>query len=519
MGNPDWFKAVDPPLALKNVMSEYHGDWHKDPWQWPEYDYILKHAPEILVDWLNGDGCTEVSPILVPKENWGTRPAVVLDLVDRLGYQALIDKNSVKLIGDMAPNVFGWRLIPGEPEPGIYAHDNIQWENYRGHLASAASNFESALRTDIVSCFASMHSDMVMDEAFSRASNSTLIKRVESFLAGFGKLATRGGLPQRARPSSVLANMVMRHFDDVLEGYASPIPDHRLQLLGEHRKNPRTSFVRWMDDIWLFGNDPGQIRRAQLDLQSTADSLGLHLNSSKTDLLEGEDVFKVAMEVELSAVDDGLLKNDPTPLEQLIELVLASPGTAGRTRVKFMTVRMANHNVSIRTRDFLDLAVQMPHCSDALARYFTKRFQTPELQEWFLDSVRGSWNHLQWPQAQYLGMFPSSPPASQDIQAYAAERIDDPRTELPLLAVCAQRLAEWNPGSARAVISEAVGSRTNPNERRVLSLAALQAGDSASRVRSWLKQHDANRPTLAMLEHGHFKAPKVSSAYMTRGPA
>ncbi len=445
------------------------------------------------------------------------RPAVVLDLVDRLCYQALVDRHSVGLIGDLSPSVYGWRLVPGKPEQGKYSQDSLQWDNYRSHLEDAAGWYNAALRTDIVSCFASLDPTVVLDEVSTRVGKNALIDRLASFLGGFDRLAARSGLPQRARPSSVLANMVLRHFDDVLAGYAEEIP--HLEIFGEEPPTARMSYVRWMDDMWLFGDDASSMRRAQLELQRVAEGLGLHLNSSKTEVLEGSDVSTVAMELELSAIDTGLKTLDLGPLEELIDQVVEAPDTAGRTKVKFMVGRMLKNDVTYREQDLLFAAKRMPHCADSLAVYFRARFIPDGLQEWFLSGVSDSWNLLQWPQAQYFGMFDSSKPPVDKLLEFAETTINDMNAELPVLAVSAQRLAAWSPARARNAISSSITNRVNPNERRVLSLAALSAGESKYMVRKWLKQEDGNAPTLAMLDKEAFHAPKVNPVYLAAGPS
>jgi hypothetical protein len=514
MPAPDWFSILDIDLAFKNVQLEFYGDWHKDPWSWPEYPFLLTKDRDLIKNRLNGSGCERPSLISVPKENWGIRPAVVLDLLDRLCYQAIVDRHSVDMIGDLSTSVYGWRLIPDEPKAGLYAHDSMQWDNYRAHINDAASWYDAALKTDIVSCFASLSPSVVLDEVSSRAGKAMPLDRLGSFLEGFDRISARSGLPQRARPSSVLANMMLRHFDDVLTDYASEIPD--ILLPGERLK---LSYVRWMDDMWLFGDDASKMRKAQLELQRVALDLGLHLNSSKTEVLEGDDTYSVAMELELSAVDTGLKSDDSHPLEELIERVLDSPDTAGRTQVKFMVSRMIKNNIHYRVDDLLRASGRMPHCADTLSAYFGSRYVAEGLQDWFLGEVSGAWALLQWPEAQYFGMFDSSVTPNENLLAYSEQRLDHMNTELPLLALAAQRLASWDPGRARSAISSALEHRTNPQEIRVLALAALTAGESKYMVRKWLKQEDANAPTLHMLEEYKFAAPKVSAKYATGGPA
>ena len=64
--------------------------------------------------------------------------------------------------------------------------------------------------------------------------------------------------------------------------------------------------------MWLFGRDPGRLRRAQLEIQDALRELGLNMNSGKTRLLGGEDVPLAIQQREHSAVDDGLSGDEPT---------------------------------------------------------------------------------------------------------------------------------------------------------------------------------------------------------------
>ena len=515
MARGNLLNALDLKQAHENLKHEYRGDWYKDPWAWPEYDFLLSKGQDLIMSWLAGSGSRSPSLVDVPKENWGVRPAVVLDLLDRLCYQALVDRESVGLIGDMSPSAYGWRLPPNNPSAGHYARDSLQWDNYRSHVREAGEWYGAALRTDIVSCFASLDPGLVMDAVESRSSKTKLVERLASFLQGFNR-TSRSGLPQRSRASSVLANLILRHFDDVMEGYASEIP--RI-LFGGSKRKPRLSFVRWMDDMWLFSDEASTARRAQLELNQAALERGLHLSSAKTEVLEGEAVFQTALEVELSGIDEGLDTGDAQPLEEAIERVLASPETASRTKVKFLTSRMLTHSTHYRERDFLELAFRMPHASDPLARYFRDRFAADELQEWLMAEASGPWNILQWPLAQYLGMLPSHDVPSKETIEFVESAVADQNTQLPVLAVSAQRLAAWKPAKARAVINSTIGQRHDANARRVLALAALEAGESKGMVRKWLSQDDLTRETLKMLEDNGFTKARVDKNYATHGPA
>ncbi len=94
MSKVDWTSALDFGRAVRNVRTEFVGDWYRDPWGWPELGYVLASEPDLLSANLNTSGARRAALVEVPKENWGARPAVVLDILDRLSYQALVDRLS-----------------------------------------------------------------------------------------------------------------------------------------------------------------------------------------------------------------------------------------------------------------------------------------------------------------------------------------------------------------------------------------------------------------------------------------
>lgn len=44
----DWSKALDLKTALGNVRQDLVGDWYRDPWGWPEIDYVASSEPDAL---------------------------------------------------------------------------------------------------------------------------------------------------------------------------------------------------------------------------------------------------------------------------------------------------------------------------------------------------------------------------------------------------------------------------------------------------------------------------------------
>ncbi len=119
-----WTEALDFTRALKNVRTDIAGDWYRDPWGWPEYDLEERRGWAAMRARCTSESVRKSAKLDVPKENFSTRPAVVMDALDRLAYQALVDQQSKRLIGDLASTVFGWRLVDGKPEAGVYARND-----------------------------------------------------------------------------------------------------------------------------------------------------------------------------------------------------------------------------------------------------------------------------------------------------------------------------------------------------------------------------------------------------------
>jgi hypothetical protein len=509
MAKTNWLDALNLKQTVDNIRNEIPGDWYQDPWSWPELGFFLEKRPELIVDNLNASGVRALTLLDVPKENWGTRPAVVLDIADRLTYHALTDHLSVRLIGSLSPDVYGWRLPAIDPSPGVYSHNNNQWTGYRRHLMLLADLFPVALKTDLVSFFASIPPVIVQEVIQDRCPHNDITKRLCDMVASFGAIPNRSGLMQRSTASAVIANMYLAPLDDVLKHHSKAIMRLSTSKV-EHR-----SFARWMDDIWLFGYDAGAARRAQMDLQAAALSIGLNLNYAKTDVLEGSDVAVQAKEIEHSAVDDALDKDTPDsgPLEALIDKIIDNPEKANRTSIKFAAQRMRKYRSRYRVQELVTVAQRMPHAADAWSRLLKEVFTNDSLQDWYLDYVGSNWATHEWAIAHFGRIFPSSVKPRKPLRDHFEEAIRDANTGLPLLAVAAQRMGAWDPDEARDAYRDGYRRSATPHARRVLALAALKAGENRTTVKGWLSMDVENSPTLAMLESFGWNGPKVQTDF------
>jgi hypothetical protein len=505
----DWSKAINFELAFKNVRQDLVGDWYRDPWAWPEVRFVAESEPSILIDRAKATGVRRVANIDVPKEGFASRPAVVMDPVDRLLYQALVDRASKRLTDGIEPWVFGWRLRRSSVKPGVMARNDFEWERQRASLSRLVAENKFGLKTDIVSCFASMPIGRVIEDIEHRTSGqATLIDRLSDMLVQWDGAPGRRGLPQRNVASSLLANMYLMNLDEVVSEYNA-----RSARSHKHRKILST---RWMDDLWVFGKNEGRLRRLQVDLQEAARNLGLELHAAKTGIHHGPMLAQVALQVNHSAVEDALLDFgdgvDLGPLEEMVDQILEEPEKADRTSIHFACVRLRQQGMKSRASAMLEAAKRMPHAADHLSRLARDLGLWKSLIDWYPKYLKTDWARFDWTSAQLATMFPSR--ASVDplvIESLVAQLQANP--DLPLFAVCIQRLTRWAPDTARDLIRELAREANHPLERRLLALGSLGLREPRQRIRDLLGAYEENSVTLRFIESRGFSAIPVSNDF------
>jgi hypothetical protein len=499
-----WIDSLDPKAALITLHYEMLGDWYRDPWGWPELDWAVRPGREyLLTERLKSLGVRRAAKIDVPKENFAMRPAIVMDPLDRLAYQSLVDIQSKKLLGNLRNFVYGWRLVPKNPRPHEWAHNDRQYERFREHLTAASGPTECALRSDVVSYFASVDIDRVCELIGLRCGGGEVTRRLIDMVRGWDSIAGRAGLAQRSAASASLANLYLELIDEILASHRFPSKGAR----SIRRDVPDGLALRWMDDLWLFGNDAGKLRAAQLELQEGLRSIGLEMNYGKTALLEGEHMQDEVNLVQHSAIESHLmlgpllgLPPDPDPLYELVDKLLTDPPNADRTSMKFATKRMRQYELFDRVTALKSNAEQMPHTADSLARLFRDSGEASGMSRWYLKYSKSPWGCAQWAVAQYGTMFRGAR-GNRTVMNFFVDCLA-PSNQLPLVALAAQRLSAWEKDDARVVLREAAKNSSDPHHRRVLALAGVSCGEQPATTRRILNEFEENRVTLEMLKDG-----------------
>ena len=233
--------------------------------------------------------------------------------------------------------------------------------------------------------------------------------KLARMLLGWDTLSGRPGIPQRSTAfTSVLANMFLKDVDVVLRDASTPMP----MLFGAPGR--RYSFARWMDDIWLFGDDAGSLRSTQVDLQQSMEPLGLILNSGKTLLLEGDELVEAAKKLQGSVIDDALTDSPPdtSPLESLVDDMFDQKELTDRSTVRFISSRMRAFGLNYRIDDILEVAERLPHASDHLSRLLRATVASSVMQDWFTDYVDSSLESLRMEHGAVCDRHLSTPEAA-----------------------------------------------------------------------------------------------------------
>jgi hypothetical protein len=242
----------------------------------------------------------------------------------------------------------------------------------------------------------------------------------------------------------------------------------------------------------------------------------LELHAAKTGIYEGAVLSQVALQANHSAIDDALFDLggvvDLGPLEELVDRLVEEPESADRTSVHFACVRLRRQGMKAQATALLAQAKRMPHAADHLSRLANDLGLWKSYMDWYPKHVKSHWARFDWSRAQLATMFPSGAKVDQGvIDAMATQMQDKP--DLPLLAVCIQRLMRWDPDTARDLIRVLSTGADHPLERRLLALGSLGLREPRQRIRDLLGAYDENQVTLQVIESRNFQPIAVSGDF------
>lgn len=235
--------------------------------------YAIRSDSAAFIDSLRAEllsGRYVASPVRVvevPKPNHTTRPAGILDVKDRVFYQALVDQvadvATPKLLGP--PTVFGFSVNPDADSDEFLVGGG--YSEFRQRVAEDfASGYQNVLETDVSAFFECIEDKFLQDVLLGLGIEASIVEALTRLLGHWSRLVPIG-LPQGVWPSDYLGTRIY------------------LDRLDKGMRHRGYRFFRYSDDLRVMGKTRLRIRKALRDLVTELRALGLHVQSAKTRLL------------------------------------------------------------------------------------------------------------------------------------------------------------------------------------------------------------------------------------------
>ncbi len=343
-------------LAYERVKADATDDLLPDLIGYKDYDvYLQDNFTRLLKDIANyrPSDCVEID---VPKSPYFSRPASALSPDDRIIYQAVINSIAQKLDQRLESRtvVFGYR-VTSPTDARMFGNPIGQWLQFRKALRSIhTSGYNFLVRTDLVGYFEHISHDLLREKLEIADVKPKTIELLFHLLERW-RTSTKHGLPQGADPSSLLANYYLDSIDK--------------QML-----RPGFKYVRYMDDICIFGKNPLEIKKAAACLTAACRTHRLFLNAKKTEVLEGakirefldkdQDVFGGINYL----LDIGAIPLARKELNALVRKAFGG-GKIDDRRYKYALNRLRSLRDPVAVKRVLDALEVVPHLADVSSRY------------------------------------------------------------------------------------------------------------------------------------------------------
>lgn len=467
LGPPDFLTTPDFTRAASNVRNDSLGDWLGDPWGYPELDDELGIASAALAEMESGS-VQEVLLLDVPKSRYDSRPAVLLPIATRVAYQALVDHCSVPLVGQLADEVFGWRLSRVAPVAGAYEDNGEEWVKFCARSNALGAKYKYVLRTDIRSFFSTVRADAV--KRVLEHVDSPAIPHLANLLERFALIPSRSGLPQRCLGSSILSQAILAPVDAQLSSATGP-------------------WCRWMDDYAVFSDSYDSLATTLRSLEQALSPIGLALNATKTTISETaeretllETIAGAVQEVPApSVVPMGIKLShvrrvDDAKIRQMVDEVATEPQQAPRTKLSFLAAALRKgHDVDL-VRKLASASEELPHGADRLADLIRKSGLSGERSGWYVDFAKAHPGAAEWATSAWGMMFDANRPADDAVSNMFFSTVADRQGPPSLIPLAACRLSQWGVPNQKRALAELGDSGQTQFQRRAGLLALAQQG-------------------------------------------
>lgn len=456
--------------ARDNVIADAPQDWFADPWHWPELKMLNVEAIEERLRKPTADWTLALD---VPKQSQGVRPAIVLSPIDRIAYQAIADELSIAATSRLHEWVFGWRIKRSNARKGEYEDNKREWKMFLERITALTERYSYVTRVDVRSFFETVKTDQLIQQISRRYRRSAIIDRLDEYFQQWSMLRNGNGLPQRSLASSILAHIPLQNLDAYLQ--------QKYLEEGAGSVSP----VRWMDDIWLFGDYESALNSTVIEIESILEADGLGLNPEKTVLVRSQQAASNMFRY--TSGENELVENDSETDESMAQVkeILARIEEAPRSAFSFFA-KFEGRNEEYVAKQFGEVAVKhglddLSYSADHIANLLRKSGEWRAATAWYTKYVQEVISSESWTVPSWGLMFPLRSDLSPELKSVenAFESRFDIGIQRSLVPLAAHRLAAWNTEKAKDVLISFLYSddmAAHPLILRSCCFAGLQAG-------------------------------------------
>lgn len=275
--------ALNPKRALGRINTDIQTDFILAP----HYSAVYAHAGEELwetvKDALSSGRYEPELPITidVPKRSGLTRPGSILAPLDRFVYQALADLIAPTAESELdRSRVFSNVLLKKDPTFQMFEPAYTSWSRFNNAITRHCKNpkLPYAIKSDIANFFERLYQHTLINLLHAAGCLPKAVNLLEKLLLAWMEKDSHGIL-QGMFPSDYLGNFYLCGLDSELTDRGVPC-------------------TRFIDDLYLFFPSLAAARNGLVDLCRILRNDGLHLNESKTYILESEKLYREESELD-----------------------------------------------------------------------------------------------------------------------------------------------------------------------------------------------------------------------------
>lgn len=467
---------------MASVMKECWRDEVPDVIRYKDFPFHWKEVREqiegLLVD---GTYRPQAAGIVeVPKGALVSRPIAVLNLVDRVVYQAVMERIGPLIDAELTEEVRSARLYKNKSGKYAQPKQTEAWAKFQKSGREMCELFDHVcmLTTDITSYFEFVDLELLISElrevpGMPGEAVDVLIR----VLDGASKMGNLNGVPQGPEVSSILGNFYLRPLDAILR---------KLDV----------KFLRFQDDIKVFAGEPHILRRAVHSLTPVVRGRHLNLSTAKTKLLMGNDVHEHFEDAHKDAINYGLeIGSEEAPQELRDLFDAAVSGTNIRERdVKFSVNRLAKLADDHAVTWVLDNLSDVPYLASILVRYLGEHFAIrpeiePRVREFLMDPMR---NIDPYVELQLIRMLSGAAAVEPDTYNLLWETLVNPAKETLVRQFAARafgrHLSEGHQEDLALLRGLVPKEAKSPDLQRALLVALYEAGGTSKRYLAEIPQ-------------------------------